>query len=141
MTGRPIEDGALIERAVLGRHTGSPWLEQSVLELDSGGAVWRQTGPAEEVLFVLAGRGTLRAADATHELEAESGAYLPPDQEYELAAPGDEELLLVSVRVPEPVEGNLQAERSVVVRRLAEQAAAEATADREFRIIADPSTG
>jgi mannose-6-phosphate isomerase-like protein (cupin superfamily) len=141
VTGRPVGEGALVERAVIGEHTGTPWLEQSVLELASGGACARATGRAEEVLFVLSGQGMLRVADASHALEPEAGAYLPPGTEYELAAPRDEELLLVSVRIPDAVAGDERPPTGAVVRKLGDQGSEEATADREFRIIADPGTG
>jgi mannose-6-phosphate isomerase-like protein (cupin superfamily) len=141
VTGRPHEDGALIERAVLGDHTGSAWLEQSVLELASGGSCTRTTGDAEEVMFVLAGHGTLRFAGESHPLEPEAGAYLPPGAQYELATPDDEELLILSVRIPEPVNSAGDVTDAAMVRLLADQDPEDATTDRWFRIISDPSTG
>lgn len=140
VTGRPVEDGALIERAVLGAHTGSPWLALSVLELDSGRSCTRATGGAEQVLFVLSGHGTLGTGDAAHTLEPESGAYIPARRRYELSAPSDEQLLFVSVRIPDPVQDGPDP-ADPVVRRLADQAAGEATSGRRFRIISDPGTG
>jgi mannose-6-phosphate isomerase-like protein (cupin superfamily) len=140
VTGRPVEDGALIERAVLGAHTGAPWLELSVLELDAGRSCTRSPGGAEEVLFVLSGHGTLRTDGAGQALEPESGAYIPAGRRCELSAPSDEELLLVSVRIPEPVQDGADPAHPVV-RRLADQAPEEATSDRWFRIISDPGTG
>jgi quercetin dioxygenase-like cupin family protein len=137
VTGRPTGCAALVERASLGAHTGSPWLELSVLELESGGSCARATGGREEVLFVLSGHGTLRTGATDHALEPEAGAYIPPNSEYELSAPGDEELLIVAIRVPDPVANGA----SVVVRRLADQADEEATAERSFRIVSDPDTG
>jgi mannose-6-phosphate isomerase-like protein (cupin superfamily) len=138
VTGRPAADGSLIERAVLGTHTDSRWLEQSVLELAAGGSSRRATRTAEEVLFVLSGHGTLESGGERHPLEPEAGAYISPGHEYEISAPGDEELLLVSVRVPDPVD---DAPAPAVVRRLADQAACDATAERWFRIVSDPDTG
>lgn len=138
VTGRPADDGALIERAALGAHTDSPGLEQSVLELESGGSCRRATGNAEEVLFVLSGHGTLVAGGEIHSLEPEAGAYLAPWIEYQLAVPGDEELLIVSVRATNPDDGP---HADVVVRRLADQPAADATEERWFQIIAEPSSG
>ena len=140
VTGRPVEDGALIERDVLGPHTGAPWLNLSVLELDAGGSCTRATGRAEEVLFVLSGHGALHTDGPDQSLEPESGAYVPPERRYGLSAPDDEDLLLVSVRVPDPVQDGADPPRASV-RRLADQATGEATSDRSFRIIADPSTG
>jgi mannose-6-phosphate isomerase-like protein (cupin superfamily) len=141
ITGRPAGDGALIERALLGAQTDSPWLEQSVLELSSSGTCLRATGPAEEVLFVLSGHGELECKGVTHALAPETGAYVSPGQEYALSAPTDEELLMVSIRVPDPVAGEPANAKAVVVRRLSEQEDAQATAERWFRIVSDPSTG
>ncbi len=138
---RALEGGAFTERAALGAHTGSPWLEQSVLECAPGGSARRVTGAWEEVLFVLSGHGLLRLGDSTHALEPEAGAYLPPEREYELAAGDADRLRLVSVRIPDPVGAAPGAPEAQVVRRLADQEAEEATTDRQFRIIADPSTG
>lgn len=139
VTGRPTPDGALIERAVLGRHTGTSWLEQSVLELDSGCACSRATGSTEEVLFVLSGCGELRVRDRSLPLEPETGVYLPAGHEYTLSAPRDEELLVVSVRIPEPLGNGTHP--APLTRRLTEQDAEAATAERAFKIIFDPGTG
>ena len=138
ITGRPAWDGALIERTALGAHTDSPWLEQSVLELEAGGACARATGGCEEVLFVLSGHGTLQAGGIDHELEPATGAYLRPGLEYALCAPRDEDLLIVSVRVPDPVG---ESHVDVALRRLADLEAGAATAERWFRILSDPDTG
>ena len=123
---------------MLGAHTGSPWLEQSLLECPPGGSARRATGEVEEVLFVLAGRGALRVAGNAHTLEPEAGAYVGPGREYELTAGTGEALQIVSVRIPDPAPDAGGAE---VVRRLSEQDAEGATSGREFRVIADPTTG
>ena len=141
VTGRPTGCGALIERASLGAHTDSPGLELSVLELESDGSCTRATGGGEEVLFVLSGHGALRTDGADQPLEPETGAYIPPGSEYALNAPSDEELLIVAIRVPDPVADIAGRSAGAVVRRLADQAEAEATAERSFRIVSDPDTG
>jgi mannose-6-phosphate isomerase-like protein (cupin superfamily) len=142
VTGRPADDGPLVERRALGAHTDSPWLEQTVLELASGGRCRRATGGAEEVLFVLSGHGTLEADGDAHSLEPEAGIYISPGHQYELSAPGDEELLLVSVRIPDPVDDPADTSPArLVMRRLADQAAGDATAERWFRIVSDPDSG
>jgi quercetin dioxygenase-like cupin family protein len=123
-------------------------LEQQVLECASGRICPRETGDAEEVLFVLEGTGTLTLDGAEHELEPESGAYLAPGERYELRNPGPGKLRLVAVRIPDPEQldgdaagAGTRTRTRTVVRRLAEQEAQDATAAREFRIVADPSTG
>ncbi|HUJ33859.1 MAG TPA: cupin domain-containing protein [Solirubrobacteraceae bacterium] len=121
------------------RRTG---LEQAVIECAPGSSTSRATGEAEEVLFVLAGTGSLHLGGRSHPLEPETGAYLAPGEEYELHARTSEPMRVVSVRIADPVPpaaggGSGRA----VVRRLADQEAQAATTERWFRIVADPSTG
>ncbi len=142
-------DGGLRERPTVGPHTNFPALEQAVLELDPGASVKRSTNTGEEVLFVLAGTGTLvlartaaaQLAGTGHALEPESGAYLAPGEEYELHNSGSQPLKLISVRIPDPAPGQPAPATRAVVRRLADQESQAATTEREFRIVADPSTG
>jgi quercetin dioxygenase-like cupin family protein len=132
---------AFIERSTLGAVTHFASLTQSVIELAPGDALSRQSGDAEEVLFVLSGRGSLRLGGAEHTLSEESGAYLAPGESCELRADGAQPMRLVSVRIPDPVAVSPDRDARSVVRALADQQAQEATAEREFRIVADPDTG
>jgi quercetin dioxygenase-like cupin family protein len=135
-----ISPGPDAARPTLGSPTGfGARLEQAILECPAGTSLARATGAYEEVLFVLDGRGVLHLGDDDHELERESGAYLTPGEEYVLEA--TEGLRLVSVRIPDPDRAPPAATERAVVRRLADQEAAAATTDREFRIVADPATG
>jgi mannose-6-phosphate isomerase-like protein (cupin superfamily) len=134
-----VDTPALTSRATLGPHVGCSALEQSVLELAPGGSAPRRTGEREEVLFVLSGRGSLSLGGDAHALEPESGAYLAPGEAYELRNAGAEPLRLVAVSIPDPA-GDATGERAVV-RRLADQEAQAATTQRQFRIVADPSSG
>ncbi len=118
----------------IGPDTGFPALEQAVLDCVAGDPVARATGPYEEVLFVVGGRGELRLDGGSHPLEAETGVHLAPGENYEL----DGDLRMVSVRIPDPVEPS---ESRQTVRRLADQTAQDATAGREFRIVAGIETG
>ncbi len=126
------------EHPGVGPANGFTPLEQTLLRLAPDSAAGRATGAAEEALFVLAGTGTLRLGDNEHPVEAESGAHLAPGEAYELAA-GSDGLQIVCVRIPDPESG--RAEQRAVVRRLEDQEAQNATTDRQFRIVADPSTG
>jgi mannose-6-phosphate isomerase-like protein (cupin superfamily) len=90
---------------------------------------------------VLGGRGLLHLEGVAHELEPESGAYVAPGERYELENPGPAPLRLVSVRIPEPAGDGAATGERAVVRRLADQRAEAATTDREFRVVADPSSG
>jgi mannose-6-phosphate isomerase-like protein (cupin superfamily) len=124
---------------VLGAHTGSAALEQSVLACQSGRSQMRATGECEEVLFVLSGEGVLHLDGERHALAPESGAYLAPGESYELETTGPDPMRLVAVQMPAP--SGPAARARAVVRRLADQESAAATTEREFRIVADPATG
>jgi mannose-6-phosphate isomerase-like protein (cupin superfamily) len=112
-----------------------------VLECAPGRSRPREPGAAEEVLFVLEGRGVLHLEGVAHALEPETGAYLAPGERYELENPGPEALRLVAVQIPEPVGEETTTGARAVVRRLSDQRAEAATTDREFRVVADPSCG
>ncbi len=135
-----------------------PGLEQTVLECAPHSCVSRATGEAEEVLFVVAGRGELRLGDERHALEPETGVNLGPGEEYEVHNEASDPMRMVCVRIrgaappeelgdaaPEELGDAAPGERGgaerLTVRRLAELAAQDATTDRSFRIVADPSTG
>jgi mannose-6-phosphate isomerase-like protein (cupin superfamily) len=137
----PSSEDSLTVRATLGAHTGFSPLEQAVLECAPGGSTRRSTGDCEETLFVLEGYGSLTIDGEAHRLEPELGAYLAPGLQYELHGSGSQALRLVSVRIPDPEPAGADPQPRCVVRRLAEQRSQEATTDREFRIVADPSCG
>jgi mannose-6-phosphate isomerase-like protein (cupin superfamily) len=121
-------------------------LEQTVLDCAPHTATKRDTGDAEEALFVVAGHGELRlgGGDERHTLEPETGVNLGPGQEYELRNEASDPMRIVCVRVrgagPPDLEGRGDSARAVA-RRLADLEAQDATTDRSFRILADPATG
>ena len=150
---------------------GLEGLEQTVLDCAPHTFIARATGEAEEVLFVTSGHGELRLNGERHALEPETGVSLPPGQEYELHNETSDPVRTVCVRVrapappvgfggeastvgfggegstvgfgasasPEDPDGTVT--ERVVIRRLDEQQAEDATSDRWFRIVADPDTG
>jgi mannose-6-phosphate isomerase-like protein (cupin superfamily) len=132
------------ETAGVGVTETSVALEQAVIGCVPGSSVARATGEAEEVLFVIAGSGALLLGRERHALEPETGINLGPGEEYALESERSDPLRMVSVRIhdPEPsgTDGAGGSARAVV-RRLADQEAHAATTEREFRIVADPSTG
>ncbi|HSC01981.1 MAG TPA: cupin domain-containing protein, partial [Solirubrobacteraceae bacterium] len=116
---------------------GLEGLEQTVLECVPDTSTSRTTGELEEVLFVVAGQGELLLPGGErHPLEPETGVNLGPGQEYELRNETSDPMRLVSVRVRGPASPECGAEAEagrVVVRRLADQEARNATSEREFR--------
>lgn len=133
----PPGDTAAV-RETFGPAGGCELLEQRILDCAPGRCAPRETGEAEEVLYVLHGAGTVVVGDEEHAVEADTGVYVAPGQRYLLDNPGPGDLRLVSVRLPGA--GPAAGPRSAVAR-LADQEAGAATADREFRLIADPATG
>ncbi|MBV8991007.1 MAG: cupin domain-containing protein [Solirubrobacterales bacterium] len=135
----PSDGDPLTVRATLGPQP----LAQQVLACATGRSRVRATDVAEEVLFVISGAGVLRVNGVAHQLECESGAHLKPGETYVIENRDPEPLELVAVRIsPRPRAGasGADAGRSGV-RKLADQQAQDATAAREFRIVADPATG
>jgi mannose-6-phosphate isomerase-like protein (cupin superfamily) len=147
---------------VLVKDDGLEGLDQTVLECTAGTSASRTTGEAEEVLFVVAGQGELRLPGGEwHLLEPETGVNLGPGQAYELRNETSDPMRMVSVQIRGPAPGEARGAGSAtgevrgagaaldggppaartVVRRLADQEAQNATSEREFRIVADPSTG
>ena len=136
---------------------GLEGLEQTVLVCAPHTSISRHAREAEEVLFVVAGRGELRLAGGErHALEPETGVNLGPGQEYELCNEGSDPMRTVCVRVRGPADPMVPADPAdpadpaardghgtarTVVRRLADLEAQDATTERSFRIVADPSTG
>jgi mannose-6-phosphate isomerase-like protein (cupin superfamily) len=141
----PGASSGVLERPTLGPATAFEPLEQTVIAVSPGSSTRRSAGVCEEVLFVLSGAGALWLDQHEHALEPESGVYLAPGEAADVRATGTEPLRFVSVRIPEPAgagdyAGEPTRERGIV-RALAEQEAQDATAEREFRIVADPDCG
>ncbi|HEY3728654.1 MAG TPA: cupin domain-containing protein [Solirubrobacteraceae bacterium] len=138
---RPGSVDRLSVRPTVGSRTGFDPLEQAVLECAPGRTDPIRVLEAEETLFVLAGRGTVHVAGDSYRLEPEVGIYIAPGQEFALENPGPEPLRLVAVRIPDPVPANGDQSPTAAVRSLADQELEQATTQREFRVVADPTCG
>jgi quercetin dioxygenase-like cupin family protein len=134
----------LVVRPLLGDQTGLHLFAQAMLERAPGDSRTIAVGDVEETLFVLSGQGELRAGGRSHALEPGTAVLLAPGTEFSLHAPGPATLALVAVRIKDPVTGDDAPgapAAPVVVRRLADQSTGQATTQREFRILFDPSSG
>jgi mannose-6-phosphate isomerase-like protein (cupin superfamily) len=114
-------------------------LVQTVVEWGADEHHSCSAGPSEEVLFVISGSATIEIDGTRHAIEAETGVNLGPGQEctIETSSP----FRMIAVEIPEPAPAIEALAPRAPVRRLSAQQAQEATTDREFRIVADPSTG
>ncbi len=102
-----------------------------------GHSIARQTGDCDELLFVLAGAGTIITAQGEHAVEPETGLLLGPGDHYEFVNDNHEDIYAISVSL----HGAGSPRANVAVSRLADAAAQTATADREFRIVFDADSG
>lgn len=108
-------------------------LEQHVWHLSPGTRRTDRLAGRSEVLFVLAGVGTLRVNGDEHPLVPETGAFVAEGEELELEAEGDEALVLLAVTTP-PADGD--GRRAV---RFADVPAESAGIGRYFRLLAQCS--
>lgn len=129
----PLPGGA---RPVLTESFGCTYLTETVLSLEPG-TTQRASGPHEELLFVVSGRGRLLLDGVAHDFGPESGIYVAPGETYQLEITEPAEI--VSVLVTQPA-GDATGERRTI-SLLDAQEIGHATAGREYRILADPSTG
>lgn len=129
-------------RPVLTEAFGCQYLTEAVHTIAAGAALSFDSGDHEELLFVVRGRGRLLLDgddDGTsEEFGPESGIYIGPGEAYRLST--TEEAEIVSVRITNPDPAVEVGDRRTV-SALDEQKVGQATAGREYRILADPSTG
>jgi mannose-6-phosphate isomerase-like protein (cupin superfamily) len=138
---RRAGNDAMAIREVIGASAGCTPFTLRVLRSVRGRSFERLTGAAEELLFVLAGRGDVIVDERHHALEPQTGVLLGPGSRYELDNSAAEDLEVVSVSLHDPLEAPAGATRGARLSRLADQADEAATADRTFRIVFDPQRG
>lgn len=131
---RAIDGDTATTRVTIGPDFGSEALEQRLIRFRPGRSQPRGGGAREELLFVLAGTGTLHLRGAEHPLEPETGAFVPPGESYEIENAGPEELVVLSVLALEPEGGAAEAPVEATVR-VADRPAHPAGRDREFRYV------
>jgi mannose-6-phosphate isomerase-like protein (cupin superfamily) len=126
-------------RVTIDASVGCERLEQRVLRFGSGGSRPRTLRGVDELLYVVAGSGTLRIGDDEHALEPETGVYVADGETWTVENAGPDELVLVSVRAP---AGNgADPDRRKVTVRYADQPALPASPDREFRYLVNQDAG
>ena len=135
-----VGNDSVAVREVLGEGIGCTPFTLRVLRCVRGRSMQRETGAADELLFVLEGRGTLIAGDGRHELERESGVALLAGSRYELENERTDDLVLVAVALHEPLRAPAGS-AATTLSRVADAQAQSATAARTFRIVFDPDGG
>lgn len=137
--GRRDPGDTVETRVTIDASVGCERLEQRVLRFGSGSSRPRSLRGVDELLYVVAGSGTLRVGDDQHALEPETGAYVADGETWTVENTGAEELVLVSVRAPAG-NGADPARRKVTVR-FADQPVLPASPDREFRYLVNQDAG
>jgi mannose-6-phosphate isomerase-like protein (cupin superfamily) len=94
--GQAWRRGALRIWKHAGREQGARAISLRVLELDGAASLRHET--SDEVLYVVAGRGTATIEGEVYELEPDHGVYLPPGTELRLNGA----MTLVSSQCPDP---------------------------------------
>lgn len=135
----PRPDGLVQARPILTEAFGCTYLTETVLSVEPGITEPLTSGAHEELLFVLRGRGRLLLDGEAHDFGPESGIYLRPGETYRLDIADPAEF--VSVRVTDPAGEEVETGERRTISLLDAQEIGHATAGREYRILADPSTG
>jgi quercetin dioxygenase-like cupin family protein len=132
----PTWEGSAEVRVTLDEANGCELLEQRILRIPRGRSAERTPNGRHELLYVVAGRGTLGLKGGRHALEPETGAFVAEGETY--AVDADDELTLLSVLVP--AEERPEASRKVTVR-FADQPELRATSKRTFRYLVSSEIG
>jgi len=124
-------------RTVIDASRGCERLEQRVIRFSPGRSSERGGDGRQEVLFVVAGRGTLDLDGAEHVLEPWTGVFIAPGESYYVEAP--ENVTVVSVSAPASELG-VGDQRRVTVR-YDDQPVLPASPNREFRYLVNQDAG
>ncbi len=89
-------------RTTIDRSVGCQNLVQRVITMRQGGEIAFHNDDAEEVLFVVSGRGDATIENSGHALLVDTGMLIPPGQTCGAVNSGQDELVLVSVISPQP---------------------------------------
>jgi mannose-6-phosphate isomerase-like protein (cupin superfamily) len=134
------DDGDTATRAVaIDSSAGSPFLQLHLTRYDVGRSLPHTLENVQEIMYTCSGRGTLTVGGRSHELEAETAAYVTAGETYEVDNPGPETLLIVSARAPQSAD-DTQAPAARTVR-YADQPSLPASGDREFRYLVTDEVG
>jgi mannose-6-phosphate isomerase-like protein (cupin superfamily) len=126
-------------RTTVDASVGCERLEQRILRFGPGVSQPRSLAGAEDVLYVVAGTGTLRVGAAEHPLEPDTGAYVADGETWAVENPGPDELVGVAVRAP--AANGSDSDRRKVTVRYADQPPLPASPNREFRYLVNQDAG
>jgi mannose-6-phosphate isomerase-like protein (cupin superfamily) len=114
-------------------------LEQRVIRFAPGRSRERTDNARHELLYVIAGSGTLHLDGEQHALEAGTGAFVAPGETWAIDNPGPQELLLVDVTAAADLEVD-EARRKKTIR-FDDQPELTASVERTFRYLINEDAG
>jgi mannose-6-phosphate isomerase-like protein (cupin superfamily) len=114
-------------------------LEQRVIRFAPGRSHERTADGRHELLYVIAGSGTLHLDAEQHELEPGTGAFVAPGETWAIDNPGSQELLLVDVTASAHLDVDDARRRKTI--RFDEQPEHTASVERTFRYLINEDAG
>ena len=150
--GRPRRLGRVKIWDRAGRRSGATAISLRVIELEAGLSPGLRSAEADDVLYVLAGQGTVYIDGWPHEVGPDMGLYVRPGAWLTIDNPGPGALVMLSSRCPDPgtvpapaapcttpAPGARPAALSPLVR-VADRPS-ETTGDRSYRVVVDKAVG
>jgi mannose-6-phosphate isomerase-like protein (cupin superfamily) len=114
-------------------------LEQRVIRFAPGRSRERTANGRHELLYAVAGSGTLHLDGGQHELEPGTGAFVAPGETWAIDNPGSQELLLVAVTASADLDVD-DARRKTTIR-FDDQPEHTASVERTFRYLVNEDAG
>ena len=137
--GSHVEPGDTADVTVtIDRGSGSERLEQRLIRCAPGRSTPRAREGAQQVLFVVSGKGALVVDGRAHELEPDTGAYVAAGESFEFDNPGPDQLVVLAVSAPQDESAPAAEQRTV---RYEDRPTLPAGSDRKFRYLVDHEVG
>ena len=147
--GEPLRRAGLAVWRHVGRDRGASAISLAAMDLAPGGKAGWRNRDCDEVLFVLAGEGSLRGDDGEHRLGPGTGVFVPPRAPVAIENSGLHPLVLLTSRCPDPgpeilfdaAPSREEASLPLRVVRFENQPTERAGDGRWFRVLVDAKTG
>jgi len=127
-------EGSAEVRTTFDAHNGCERLQQRIVRYESGRSEIPAREGAQDVMYVVAGRGRLELAGEEYPLEAGTGVFIPAGESY--AVEVDDPLELVSV-----LSDSERSQARKITVRFQDQPELEASEERQYRYLINEDAG
>jgi mannose-6-phosphate isomerase-like protein (cupin superfamily) len=117
---------------------GCELLEQRIVRFEPGRSRERSLDGRQEVLYVVSGRGELELEGERYELAPDTGVFVAAGETYAVDNPGADDVVAVSVVVPQDHEPDGRRRATV---RFADQTELTASSERTFKYLINQDAG